>query len=308
MLPFAPGITGSYVEEKNYLALELKSLRNPQSKVFLIKDKTVVNTVKQDFSPILGDYLGDSVPGFSDTFFEMQSHSVPDAGEEREFEIFSDVKMKFCWIPAGKAILGSPETEYYRSFDEKEHEFETAGFWMGKYPVTQFQWKAVMGKNSSLFKGDNLPVERVNWDDCQDFIEKCDILKLRLPHEDQWEYACRGGKGNKQAFYWGNTLNGNRANCCGSYPYGTDKKGARLRKTTEVGSYEKVAPHPWRLCDMIGNVDEWCENPYTEQSPTDRVIRGGNWESMPQVCRSAYRFWAGMFSRDSHFGFRLIIC
>ncbi len=319
MLPLMTGITGYYTEENDGLTLELHCLRNLQVKTFRVEDETVINTIKQDFSPILEDYLGDSLPGFNDTFFEMQSHSVPDAGEEREFEIFSDVKMKFCWIPAGKAILGSPENEEGSYRDEYEREFQTNGFWMGKYPVTQAQWMGVMeGHNPSHFKGiifaylktENLPVERVNRYDCQKFIEKCGVsgLKLRLPHEDQWEYACRGGKGNKQAFYWGNTLNGDKANCRGTMPYGMDKKGTYLARTSEVGSYEKIAPHPWGLCDMIGNVWEWCENANVRET-SRRVLRGGGWDSKPENCRSAKRNLVKfLYALGTDVGFRLIIC
>ncbi len=309
MLPFAPGITGSYIEEGESLILILKSLRNPQLVNFSTSDKTVINTIKQDFSPILEDYLGDSLPGFSDVFLEMQSHSIPNDGEEREFNITNKVKMKFCWIPAGKAMLGSPESEAKRYYDEAEHEFETTGFWMSKYPVTQSQWKGIMGNSPSCFTGVNFPVEYVNWNDCQECIKKCSVsgLKVQLPHEDQWEYACRGGKGNKQPFYWGDTLNGDKANNDGTRPYGTDKKGAYLEKTTEVGSYEKVAPHPWNLCDMIGNVGEWCENLYSKDG-TSRVLRGGSWYDDSWFCRSSYRNGFNPTFRDYCLGFRLSIC
>ncbi len=325
MLPFAPGITGCYVGQDNKLSLELRSLRQPHIKTFVTKNKTVINTIKGEFSPILEDYLGDSLPGFSDAFMEMQSHPIPIDGEEREFEIFNGVKMKFCWIPAGEAQLGSPEEEQdyitknflkgerpYWLYDENEFvrgKFKTQGFWLGKYPVTQAQWKAVMGKNPSQFKGINLPVENVNWKDCQRFIKKCSVFgfKVQSPHEDQWEYACRGGKGNKQAFYWGNALNGDKANCDGSDPYGTDNKGAYLEKTTDVGGYEQVAPHPWNLCDMSGNVWEWCENLYTKEN-SSRVIRGGSCLGGSWFCRSSLRRWYFPWYHSGSLGFRLIIC
>ncbi len=329
MLPFAPGIVGYCTEQDDKLSLELRSLINPKTVTFSTQDKTVINTIKGEFSPILEDYLGDNLPVFSDVFMEMQSHPVPFEGEEREFEIFDGIKMKFCWIPAGEAQLGSPEEEQaylVKTFCEwerpewLENEAETVrgihksnGFWLGKYPVTQTQWEAVMGNNPSEFKGANLPVEYVSWNDCQNFIQKCSVsgLKLQLPHEDQWEYACRGGKGNKHAFYWGNTLNGDKANSNGERPYGTDKKGIYLAKTSEVGSYEKVTPHPWGLCDMIGNVMEWCENLYPENLPTEgsfRVVRGGGWYYDSVYCRSSSRSWANPTFRYLFLGFRLIIC
>ncbi len=331
MLPFAPGITGYYAEENGVLFLDLKSLRNLSSKTFIIKDQTIINTIKQGFSPILEDYLGDSVPRFGDTFFEMQSHPIPADGEEREARIFSSVKMKFCWIPAGEAQLGSPKEErdyiaknsYDSTYTWLEEESESVrgihksnGFWMGKYPVTQAQWKGVMeGDNPSHFKGsdfaylktDNLPVEHVNRYDCQRFITKCGIEGLQLPCEDQWEYACRGGKGNKQAFYWGNTLNGDEANCNGREPWGSGKQGNFLGATTEVGSYEKIAPHPWGLCDMIGNVFEWCSDVWSED-PINSMARGGSWYNTPTFCRSAHCDFFNSTYRYDLLGFRLIIC
>ncbi len=310
MLPFAPGITGYYTEKGDVLYLELRSLRSLKNITFSTQDQTVINTIRQGFSPILEDYLGDSVPGFSDAFMEMQSYSIPVDGEEREFEIFNSVKMKFCWIPAGKAMLGSPESRKGRCRDEAEHEFETNGFWLGKYQVTQAQWEAVMGNNPSYFKGANLPVEQVSWDNCQEFIKKCKLagVKVRLPHEDQWEYACQSGRGNMQPFYWGDTLNGDKANCKGIVPYGTDKKGAYKEKTTEVGGYEKEAPHPWNLCDMHGNVWEWCDNLYMKEEELHIVVRGGGWGNDSEDCRSSVRIGVTPNFCGYSLGFRLIIC
>lgn len=301
ILPFSAGITGYCAEKGDTLSLELRSLRNLRTATFVTGDQTVINTIKAGFSPILEDYLGDNLPGFGDTFWAMMEYPIPVDGEERTFEIAKGVKMIFCWIPAGKAMLGESGTK-------KEHEFESNGFWMGKYEVTQAQWEAIMGKNPSEFKGANLPVETVNWEDCQEFIKKCSVsgLKVQLPHEDQWEYACRGGKGNKQAFYWGNTLNGDKANCDGEYPYGTDKKGAFLGRTTEVGSYEKVAPHLWNLCDMHGNVWEWCENSHTKEG-WDRVFRGGSWGHFSLYCLAACRSWFSRTSVSNDLGLRLAV-
>ncbi len=325
MLPFAPGITGYYIEKDDVLDLELRSLRSLRTKTFTTQNKTVINTIKQGFSPILEDYLGDSLPGFNDAFLGMQSYPIPDAGEEREFEIFTDTKMKFCWVPAGEAQLGRTKKEqdyvtktfFRQRFPEwmvsqaetYRGKHKTDGFWMGKYPIIQSQWKAVMSNNPSHFNGDNLPVEMVNWYDCQDFIKKCRVLelKLQLPHEDQWEYACRGGRGNKQAFYWGDTLNGDKANCDGTVSYGTDEKGVSLAKTTEVGSYEKVAPHPWGLCDMHGNVYEWCEN-LCDNENLYIAIRSGSWTNPSWSCGSAFRFIHQSHGCMSTIGFRLIIC
>ncbi len=258
--------------------------------------------------------------------------SEPKAGDEREFEIAKDVRMKFCWVPAGEAQLGSTQAErkavlkhlidakssFVTDGKESAHlaseaenirgKFKTKGFWLGKYEVQQSEWEGVMEENPSQFKGAKLPVETVSWEDCQKFIEKCGVkgMKMKLPHEDEWEYACRGGKGKKQAFYWGNVLNGDKANCDRKHPYGTDAKVNSNEKTTEIGSYENVAPHPWGLCDMSGNVWERCENLYTTYG-SDLVVRGGSWYSVAWDCRTAYRHSRAPTARRNSIGFRLAL-
>ena len=225
-------------------------------------------------------------------------------GEERVFEIAKGVKMAFCWIPAGKATLGSPESEKDRGPRETEHPFETAGFWLGKYEVTQGEYEAVTGTNPSKFKGGRLPVEGLNWADCQAFVNKCRVSGLtpKLPHEDEWEYACRGGGGNKQPFPWGHALHGDKANCDGTKPYGTSAVGPFHAKTAEVGRYERVAGHPWGLCDVCGNVWEWCDN----AGPL-RVIRGGCWIDAAAFCRAANRAEHDPAARLAGVGFRLAL-
>lgn len=256
----------------------------------------------------------------------------PKAGEVRKFEIAKGVEMEFCWIPSGEAQLGSPKAEQdalakdlqarkIRENGIAQHlnsetealrgKFKSKGFWLGKYVVTQAEWKAVMGDNPSKFDGikdnkakgmvtDRFPVEEVSWNDCQKFLDRVNDRggaakafgktgKFVLPHEDEWEYACRGGKGNKQAFYFGDELNGTQANCDGSTPFGTATKGDSKQRTTEVGSYAKDWPHPWGLCDMHGNVYQWCDNLYELDKDQSRVVRGGSWRNVASSCRSANR-------------------
>ena len=184
------------------------------------------------------------------------------------------------------------------------------GFWMAKYEVTQKQWKSVMGNNPSNWKGDDLPVETVSWEEAKQF---CDKAGLQLPTEAQWEYACRAG--SKTEYFWGDALNGDRANCDGNYPYGTATKGPYKEKTTRVGSY---APNAWGLHDMHGNVWEWCAdwydkgyyakspgtNPIGPASGGIRVFRGGGWFYNARYCRSADRDGINPGIRDWTFGFR----
>ncbi len=240
--------------------------------------------------------------------WNIPKRAGPKGGDEKVFEIVKGVKMTFCWVPAGTAKLGSPVGEKDRSEPEKEHDYTTKGFWLGKYEVQQSEWEGVMGDNPSKFKGPTLPVEQVSWEDCQKFIGKCGVtgMKVKLPHEDEWEYACRGGKGNAQAFYWGDALNGDKANCDGNTPYGTTTKGTYKEKTTAVGAYKDKAAHPWGLCDMSGNVWEWCENLYTIGG-SDRVIRGGSWLNNAWICRSAYRNRSDPSDRFNDLGFRLAL-
>lgn len=172
-----------------------------------------------------------------------------EAGARRTV-IVNDAEFTFRWAPAGWFMMGSPkgddareesreETgEYGRFNSEILHKVTfTKGFWIMETPVTQKHWEAVMKNNPSYFKGDNLPVEKVSWCDCQEFCKRCAQLglPLQLPTESQWEYACRAG--STTAYCWGNSLNGDKANCDGNYPCGTTVKGQYLKTTTPVGSY-----------------------------------------------------------------------
>ena len=208
--------------------------------------------------------------------------------------------MEFCHIPAGTFRMGR-FGNFYRVTISK-------GFYLGKYPVTQDQWDAVMESNPSHFKKGNYPVENVSWEDCQKFIgrlnDQIGRAKYRLPTEAEWEYACRAGSVT-------------------SYSFGDDKK-----KLSEYGWYhansggtshpvgEKL-PNPWGLYDMNGGVWEWCKDwyaPYPRwkatdpegpSAGTDRVLRGGSWSDGPKRCRSGFRSYFSPDFRCDFFGFRL---
>lgn len=174
------------------------------------------------------------------------------------------------------------------------------GFWLGKHEVTQRQWESVMGENPSYFKGEDLPVDTVSWDDCRRFVAKINArlsCDARLPTEREWEYACRAA--TTTDYSWGQALNGDKANCDGTYPVGTEEKGAYLKKTVPVGSF---APNPWGFYCMHGNVREWCHDAYDSSR---RVLRGGSWYHRPANCRSASRDGSDPAARYSNFGFRL---
>ncbi len=231
------------------------------------------------------------------------------------------VEAVFRWLPPGEFTMGSLENEEYRDDDETQHKVViTKGFWLAETETTQAFWKAVMGQdnNPSFNKGDNLPVEGVSWNDCQDFIKKLNEktkdkgLRFRLPSEAHWEYACRAG--TTTPFSFGSILNGDKANCDGNYPYGTSMTGKYVEKTTPVGSYD---PNVWGLKDMHGNVCEWCSDWYGDYpvgTATDpeghkgypiRVIRGGCWIFEAGDCRSADRSRDTPDTRNDGLGFRL---
>ena len=233
-------------------------------------------------------------------------------------ELAPGVWLELQPIPAGTFLMGSPKKEKGRHNDETQHEVTlTQPFLIGKYPVTQTQWQAVMGNNPSYFQGDNLPVERVSWDDAQSFCKKVHEKTghtVCLPTDAQWEYSCRAG--TSTPFHFGQELNGTQANCDGDYPYGTTQKGPYLEETSLVGNYDANA---WGLYDMHGNVLEWCLDWYGEYPKASikdpegsnngqlRVLRGGSWDSYASYCRAGKRF---RLSPDYHYvycGFRLLL-
>ena len=219
-----------------------------------------------------------------------------------------DVNLDMLWCKPGTFMMGSPEDEKDRGNDETQHEVTlTQGFWLGKYEVTQAQWKKVVGANPSGFKGASRPVEKVSWKDAIKFCEKLTQMEksagrlpegwaYTLPTEAQWEYACRAGTTTATSF--GNRLSSRQANFNGIHLSDGAAKGPNLRKTTKVGSYPANA---WGFHDMHGNVYEWCSDrngKYPDGSVTDpvgssdgsfRVLRGGRWGTSGRYVRSALR-------------------
>lgn len=227
--------------------------------------------------------------------------------------------MEFIWVPGGTFEMGHSWVPYLTSIDEQpEHTVELDGFWLGKYPVTQAQWERIMGSNPSHFKGPNNPVEKVSWNDAQDFIRalhaRSSAIGFRLPTEAEWEYSARAGTETYR--YWGNDIDCSRANF-GSSPSHGECNGRNPDQTSVVGSYP---PNPWGLYDMLGNVLEWCQDWYDEnyytQSPrcnptgpdsgTLRVSRGGSWLQKSNRVRSAFRSRNSPDNRSNSIGFRLV--
>lgn len=221
--------------------------------------------------------------------------------------------MEFMKIPAGEFDMGSPSNEAGRIVNEGpvHHVKISSEFYMGKYEVTQKQWREVMGSSPSNFKGDTLPVENVSWNDIQDFIKKLNEKeggsKYRLPSEAEWEYAARAGTTSRYFF-------GDDDSNLGDYAWYSENSGS---KTHEVGQKK---PNPWGLYDVYGNVGEWVQDTWKvgyQGAPTDgssweiggrntRVQRGCSWAIYALDCRSAFRgFWSINFPGDDG-GFRLV--
>jgi formylglycine-generating enzyme required for sulfatase activity len=194
--------------------------------------------------------------------------------------------------------------------EEKPHDVTlTKDFWMGVTEVTQAQWQAVAGSNPSSVKGAELPVTNVSWDDVQEFLKKlAPRVKDRapgLPTEAEWEYACRAGTKTQ----WS----------CGDTDAQIDASAWTNR--TSGGTPQpagRKAPNAWGLHDMSGNVWEWCADwygPYEAKGTdptgpstgTDRVVRGGSWDSKPSLARSAARYWGAPDERSGTIGLRVVL-
>lgn len=256
-------------------------------------------------------------------------------------DLGNGVTLDMVYIPGGTFTMGSPESEErYEGYDgeeEPQHQVTIKPFFMGKYPITQVQWKAVaslpqvnreLNPDPSRFKGENLPVECVSW---YDAVEFCDRLsqkakrEYRLPGEAEWEYACRAG--TTTPFHFGQTITTDLANYRGtdyeeykwSGSYGQGPKGIYREKTTPVGSFNVA--NAFGLFDMHGNVWEWCADHWHdnyEGKPSDitiwlssdnnelRLLRGGSWINYPDFCRSAYRFYYDAGRGYDYLGFRVV--
>ena len=211
------------------------------------------------------------------------------------------------YVNGGTFTMGATAEQGSDAGDAEKptHSVTLSDFYIGKCEVTQAQWKAVMGSNPSNFKGDNLPVENVSWDDVQEFIAKLNALtgkKFRLPTEAEWEYAARGGNQSKGYKYSGsNSIN--EVAWLNGEPYPVGQK----------------APNELGIYDMSGNVEEWCQdwlgdygspsqiNPTGPSSGSRRVVRGGSWYNRARYCRVSYRNGYGPGGRRDDTGFRLVL-
>jgi formylglycine-generating enzyme required for sulfatase activity len=253
-------------------------------------------------------------------------------------DLGNGIQLEMVMIPSGSFMMGSPETEEGSNDDERpQHQVTIKAFCLGKYQVTQAQWKAVaafpqvnkeLKLDPSRFKGDgstsltnHRPVEQVSWEDA---VEFCDRLsshtkrQYRLPSEAEWEYACRAG--TTTPFHFGETITTDLANYDGNYAYGQGPKGVDRGETTEVGSFGVA--NNFGLYDMHSNVWEWCQDDWhndykgapidgsawlnNEEDNIDKLLRGGSWDNDPGNCRSASRGDYNLDNYASNIGFRVV--
>ena len=244
-------------------------------------------------------------------------------------QIDENVALEMVGIAGGEFTMGSPDEELERYDNEgPQHLVTVPDFYMGRYPVTQAQWRVVaamsqvereLAPDPSNSKGDDRPVECVSWEDAIEFCVRLSNYtnrQYRLPTESEWEYACRAG--TTTPFHFGETISIELANYNGNYTYANGVKGESPEETTPVENFDLA--NVCGLSDMHGNVREWCEDYWhddyrgapedgsawlTDNPEPPRVNRGGSYFTYPRDCRSACRF---NYFPDEHFnnlGFRV---
>ena len=224
---------------------------------------------------------------------------------------FDKLTANMVYVPGGTFTMGATSEQ---GVDVENDEYPThsviiSSFYICKYEVTQALWKAVMGNNPSCWEGDNLPVENVSWEDCQEFILELNAMtgkNFRLPTEAEWEFAARGGNNSRGYKYAG-------SNDISTVAWYGDNSG---EKTHVVGT---KSPNELGLYDMSGNVWEWCQdwygdyssasqtNPTGASSGSDRVLRGGCWDDGARYCRSSLRGYCAPDDRGCNDGLRLVL-
>ena len=249
-----------------------------------------------------------SIPGGTFTMGSLAGEKIRWNKEELEMSFVPEFYQLYHQFY--HQLRSSESKKILYSNEEPRHPRTIAPFFMGKFPVTQAQWQAVMNVNPSSWKGKNLPVENVSWNDAVEFCQRLSRQtgrEYRLPSEAEWEYACRAG--TTTSFHFGETITTDLANY----------KEIYQGRTTPVGSFGVA--NAFGLYDMHGNVYEWCADPWHKNyqgAPSDgrvwesggddslRVLRGGSWNFSPKDCRSAFRPCLGPGSRNYNVGLRVV--
>ena len=242
---------------------------------------------------------------------QTQQSQPPASSFENYTETKRNLNIEMIAVQGGTFSMGCTldNVDNCSASETPAHRVTVSDFYIGKYEVTQAQWKLVMGDNPSRYKGDNLPVEKVSWRKVKKFIIRLNTItgmQYRLPTEAEWEFAARGGNNSRSYEYSGSNNVGNVA------WYRENSEG----KTHAVGT---KASNELGIYDMSGNVLEWCSDHYGRYSsneqidpkgpkssnPSQRVIRGGSWSSNARSARVSFRFGTRPGGRYTHVGFRL---
>ena len=242
---------------------------------------------------------------------EEELAKITEASYSKGILTVNGIKYNMVRVEGCTFRMGATSEQDWDAYDIEEpvHSVTLSSYYIGKTEVTQALWKAVMGSNPSKFKGENLPVENVSWDDCQVFVRKLNSLtgqNFRLPTEAEWEFACRGGNNSLGYKYSGSDNIDNVAwfDCNSG------------RKTHFVAT---KSPNELGIYDMSGNVWEWCSdwydkyssgaqaNPKGPESGSCRVFRGGGWGSYAGYCRSSNRGYNTPTHRHDRLGLRLAL-
>jgi len=246
------------------------------------------------------------------------------AREMRTAQLFTEdlgggIALDMVSLPGGIFWMGSRPGQGYDD-ERPQHSVIVAPFLLGKFPVTQAQWQAVMGSLPPCRgQGANRPVDRVSWHDAVRFCRRLSQLtgrSYRLPGEAEWEYACRAETATP--FSCGETITTDLANYVGEFTFRSGPKGIYRHGTTDVGSFP---PNAFGLCDMHGGVWEWCADawhddymgapvngePWAGARDAPRVLRGGCWHDPPDLCRNAARLKQNAGEAEDFFGLRVAL-
>jgi formylglycine-generating enzyme required for sulfatase activity len=256
-----------------------------------------------------------------------------------EEHLGNGITLSMNLIPPGKFMMGSLDNELGRAVDEAPQHFVTLAqdFFMGRYAITQAQWKAVaampkverdLPPTPSYFQGDNRPIGQINWYEAVEFcsrLAKTSGRPYRLPTESEWEYACRAG--TTTPFHFGEFISIDLANYRETVTeyggithlenYGNVSKKESHEETTDVGSFG--VSNAFGLYDMHGNILEWCQDTWHDSYQGNaedgsawigendtRVLRGGSWKDAPYDCRSAFRNWSTADDNYNDVGLRVV--
>jgi formylglycine-generating enzyme required for sulfatase activity len=229
----------------------------------------------------------------------------------------AEISLDLVLIPGGTFMMGDNR---HHPDEQPVHQVTVAPFYMGKYPITQAQYRSIIGDNLSSGLGADDPAEKINWDDALAFCAKLSQQtgkQYTLPSEAQWEYACRAN--TTTAFHFGATITPDLVNYNGEYPYNGAPTGENRAQSTPVGTFP---PNAFGLSDMHGNVWEWCLDEYQPNylnAPIDgsalvdtsanpkRVMRGGSWDYVAKGCRSSVRCSLDSSLRMDGCGFRVVL-